>query len=305
MGTSDFAVPTLARLVDVHDIICVYTQPPRPAGRGQKVRLSPVENFAASRRLLVRTPKSFKLPETQGDFVALNADAAVVVSYGLLLPKALLDGTKYGCFNVHGSLLPRWRGAAPIQRAIMAGDVRSGVTIMQMEEGLDTGPVLAMHETTIDHTTKAGNLHDHLSVLGANSLGAVLREAEAGTLTPKLQYSKDVAYAEKIQKAEARIDFNRAAPLVVRHIHGLSPSPGAYVEYKGERIRVLAAEIADLVGPAGVVLDNRLTVGCADGAVRFIEVQRSGKGRMSTEEFLRGNALLKGTLFAGRTLRPD
>jgi len=305
MGTSDFAVPTLARLVDVHEVICVYTQPPRPAGRGQKARRSPIENFAAVRRLLVRTPKSFKLPEAQRDFILLKADAAVVVSYGLILPKALLAGTKYGCFNVHGSLLPRWRGAAPIQRAIMAGDVRSGVTIMHMEEGLDTGPVLATHETSIDHMTTAGDLHDRLSIIGAKSLGAVLRKAEAGTLVPKLQYNKNVTYAEKIQNAEARIDFNRPAPLVARHIHGLSPFPGAYVEHKGERIRVLVAEVVDAFGPTGEVLDNRLTVGCSDGAVRFIEVQRSGRRRMSTEDFLRGNDLPKGALFTANVLKLD
>jgi methionyl-tRNA formyltransferase len=298
MGTPDFAVTALARLRADHDIVAVYTQPPRPAGRGQQERPSPVQVFAEQHNIPVHAPKSLKSPEVQADFAALQADVAVVAAYGLILPQAVLDAPKHGCLNIHASLLPRWRGAAPIQRAIMAGDAVTGVTIMQMDAGLDTGAMLLKGEVPITDTTTAGALHDALAALGGDLIVQALDELAAGKLHATPQPAAGVVMAPKIDKAEAHIDFNRPSAEVLRHIHGLSPFPGAWFAHGADRIKVLEAERADGHGAAGTVLDDRLTVACAQGAIRLRVVQRAGKGPMSAEVFLRGYALPKATVLA-------
>jgi len=302
MGTPDFAVAALERLRPHHDIVAVYTQPPRPAGRGQLDRPSPVQLFAEKHRLTVRSPKSLKNQDVQAEFKSLNADVAVVAAYGLILPQAVLDVPKFGCINIHASLLPRWRGAAPIQRAIMAGDAVSGVTIMQMDAGLDTGAMLMKGETPITDATTAGELHDALAVIGGDLIVETLSALAQGTLKATPQPTAGVLMAAKIDKSEAHIDFNRPAGDVVRHIHGLAPFPGAWFAHgpsdKQERIKVLKAEIGKGHGAAGQVIDDRLTVACASGAVRLVTVQRAGKGPMTADVFLRGYALPKGTLLA-------
>jgi methionyl-tRNA formyltransferase len=303
MGTPDFAVSALARLAEHHEIAAVYCQPPRPAGRGQQARPSPVETFARARNIPVCTPKSLKTPEAQAAFAAWNADVAVVAAYGLILPQAVLDAPKHGCINIHASLLPRWRGAAPIQRAIMAGDSETGVTIMKMDAGLDTGAMLLTGAVPISDATTAGELHDALAACGADLIIAALKSLEAGTLAATPQPAVDVTYAAKIDKTEARIDFNRPAKDVVRHINGLSPFPGAWFAHGDERIKVLNAAIAPSVGvPSagvpGVILDDGLAVGCAGGAVRLTVVQRAGRGPAPADAFLRGYALPKGTVLA-------
>ena len=293
MGTPDFAVETLKALKDAgHEIACVYSQPPRPAGRGMAERPSPVHAFAASRGLEVRTPVSLKSPEEQARFAALDADAAVVVAYGLLLPKPILDAPRRGCFNVHASLLPRWRGAAPIQRAIMAGDAQSGVTIMRMEEGLDTGPMCKVGMLAITPATTAQSLHDALAELGARLMVEVLAQ-EKIACTP--QHAEGVTYAKKIDKAEARIDFAKSASEVRSHIHGLSPFPGAWFEVKGTRIKVLLCEVVEMQGTPGTFIDDRLTIACGSGAIRLLKLQREGKGAMEAEDFLRGFPIGQGT----------
>ncbi len=298
MGTPEFAVAALARLRSDHDIACVYTQPPRPAGRGQQDRPSAVQVFAQEHGLPVRTPKSLKTPEVQAAFAALKADVAVVAAYGLILPQAVLDMPRLGCINIHASLLPRWRGAAPIQRAIMAGDAMTGVTIMQMEAGLDTGPMLLKAEQPITDATTAGELHDALAKIGGDLIVEALDHLARGTLKATPQPDTGVVMAAKIDKGEAHIDFHRPAPEVLRHIHGLSPFPGAWFTHGGERIKVLKAEQTPGRGASGLVLDDRLTVACADGAVRLLVVQRAGKGPMSAEVFLRGYTLPKATVLA-------
>ena len=293
MGTPDFAVETLKALKDAgHEIACVYSQPPRPAGRGMAERPSPVHAFAASRGMEVRTPVSLKSPEEQARFAALDADAAVVVAYGLLLPKAILDAPRRGCFNVHASLLPRWRGAAPIQRAIMAGDPQSGVTIMRMEEGLDTGPMCKVGMFAITPATTAQSLHDALAELGARLMVEVLAQ-EKIACTP--QPAEGVTYAKKIDKAEARIDFAKSASEVRSHIHGLSPFPGAWFQAKGTRIKVLLCEVVEMQGKPGTFIDDRLCIACGSGAIRLLKLQREGKGAMEAEEFLRGFPIGQGT----------
>lgn len=293
MGTPDFAVETLKALIGAgHDIACVYSQPPRPAGRGLAERPSPVHAFASAQGIEVRTPVSLKSAEEQTRFAALNADAAVVVAYGLLLPKAILDAPKLGCFNVHASLLPRWRGAAPIQRAIMAGDAQSGVTIMRMEEGLDTGPMCKVVTLPITPATTAQSLHDELAKLGAGAMVEVL--AQAG-ITCVPQPAGGVTYAKKIDKAEARIDFSKSAGEVRNHIHGLSPFPGAWFQVNGTRIKVLLCDMVDAQGKLGAFLDDRLTIACSTGALRLLKLQREGKGVMEADDFLRGFAVPQGT----------
>ncbi len=293
MGTPDFAVETLKALIGAgHDIACVYSQPPRPAGRGLAERPSPVHAFASAQGIEVRTPVSLKSAEEQTRFAALNADAAVVVAYGLLLPKAILDAPKLGCFNVHASLLPRWRGAAPIQRAIMAGDAQSGVTIMRMEEGLDTGPMCKVVTLPITPATTAQSLHDELAKLGAGAMVEVL--AQAG-ITCVPQPAGGVTYAKKIDKAEARIDFSKSAGEVRNHIHGLSPFPGAWFQVNGTRIKVLLCDMVDAQGKPGAFLDDRLTIACSTGALRLLKLQREGKGVMEADDFLRGFAVPQGT----------
>ncbi len=298
MGTPDFSVGALARLVERHDVVAVYSQPPRPAGRGQQLRASPVAAFAESRGIPVFTPKSLKKPETQAAFRDLQTDVAVVAAYGLILPQAILDAPRFGCLNIHASLLPRWRGAAPIQRAIMAGDAKTGVTIMQMDAGLDTGAMLMTRETPITEATTASSLHDALAAMGADLIVEALDALATGGLAPVPQPADGVTYAAKIDKAEAHIDFARPAADVLRHIHGLSPFPGAWFAHGAERIKVLTAETASGSGAPGTALDDRLTVACQDGAVRLLTVQRAGKGPAPADAFLRGYALLKGTLLA-------
>ena len=293
MGTPDFAVETLKALADAgHEIACVYSQPPRPAGRGMETRPSPVHAFAAARGIAVRTPISLKPAEEQASFAALAADAAVVAAYGLLLPKPLLDAPRLGCFNVHASLLPRWRGAAPIQRCIMAGDKTSGVSIMAMEEGLDTGPVCKQGEIGIASGTTAQSLHDGLARLGAKLMVEVLAQA---TITCAPQPETGVTYAKKIDKTEAKIDFTKPAAQVRNHIHGLSPFPGAWFQVNGARVKVLLCEVVEGAGEAGSFLDDRLAIACGTGAIHLLKLQREGKGAMDAEVFLRGFSIPRGT----------
>ena len=293
MGTPDFAVETLKALIAAgHEIACVYSQPPRPAGRGMAERPSPVHAFAAAEGIEVRTPASLKSAEEQARFAELKADAAVVVAYGLLLPKPVLDAPRLGCFNVHASLLPRWRGAAPIQRAIMSGDKESGVTIMRMEEGLDTGPMCKVGRIAITPMTTAQSLHDELAALGSQLMIEVLAQ-ETITCTP--QPSDGVTYAKKIDKAEARVDFTKNAAEVRNHIHGLSPFPGAWFEVNGTRVKALLCDVVQASAAPGTFIDDRLTIACGTGAIRLLKLQREGKGAMEAQDFLRGFPLAAGT----------
>lgn len=296
MGTPDFAVTALDRLRAKFEIIAVYTQPPRPAGRGQQDRPSPVQLYAEKHGIPVHAPKSLKNAEAQAAFASLGADVAVVAAYGLILPQAVLDAPKRGCINIHASLLPRWRGAAPIQRAIMAGDSVSGVTIMQMDAGLDTGAMLLKGEVPITDSTAADALHDALAVLGGDLIVETLDRLDM--IAPVPQPSQGVVLAPKIDKSEAHIDFNQPAQRVLRHIYGLSPFPGAWFGHGNERIKVLTCERAAGAGTPGEALDDRLTIACADGAVRLLSVQRAGKAPMTAEAVLRGYALPKGTVLA-------
>mgnify|MGYP001792627064 FL=1 len=295
MGTPDFSVPVLEALVEAgHQVVCVYCQPPRPAGRGKMDRASPVQQRAESLGLEVRHPVSLRKPEPQADFAALNADIAVVVAYGLILPQIILDAPKRGCLNIHASLLPRWRGAAPIHRAIMAGDDETGVCIMQMETGLDTGPVLMRQATPIGHGETTADLHDRLSRMGAALIVEALEKLD--DLTPQVQSKTGVTYAKKIDKSEARIDWTRPAPHVDRQIRGLSPFPGAWFELEGVRVKVLGSRLADGAGPAGQVIGEKLSVACgSDGAVQLTHLQRAGKGAQKAEVFLRGMPMRLGT----------
>ena len=296
MGTPEFAVVTLKALIAAgHDIVAVYSQPPRPAGRGQNLRLSPVHDYAAAKGIEVRTPLSLRSAEEQKSFTALKADAAVVVAYGLILPLPILNTPREGCFNVHASLLPRWRGAAPIQRAIMAGDHESGVCIMRMEESLDTGPVCKMGRVAITPSTTAGLLHDQLAELGASLMVKTLAEAEISCAAQPID---GVTYAKKIEKAEARIDFSKNAADARNHIHGLSPFPGAWANIQDARVKVLTCEVIDQQGDLGVVLDDHLTVACGTKAIRLLSLQREGKGTMDAATFLRGFPVPKGTRFS-------
>jgi len=293
MGTPDFAVPTLVELIGHgHGIAAVYSQPPRPKGRGLAAESSPVAKIAETHSIPVRTPLTLKNAEAQAEFAALNVDAAVVVAYGLLLPKAILDAPKLGCFNLHASLLPRWRGAAPIQRAIMAGDVETGVMVMRMEEGLDTGPVLMSERVAIGRKTY-GELHDELSHLGADLMARALAALERGSIEANPQIGEPT-YAKKISKDEARIDWTKSAREIDCLIRGLSPFPGAWCEANGERLKVLYAEPVDGHGKPGEILDDRLTVACGDGALKILRLQRAGGKAMSAEELLRGFSLPKG-----------
>ena len=292
MGSPDFAVPTLDALVDAgHEVVAAYTQPPRPAGRGKSERPTPVEERAGELGIEVRSPKSLKGEAEQEAFAELEADVAVVAAYGLILPQPILDAPMLGCLNVHGSLLPRWRGAAPVQRAIMAGDEATGVTIMQMEAGLDTGPMLLKRALEIEDKN-AAQLTEELAKLGAVMMVEVL--ADLPESEPIEQPDDGVTYAAKISKEEARIDWSRPAAELVRQIQGLAPFPGAWFEANGERIKLLAAEITTSHGAPGEVIDDRLTIGCGNGALRPTQVQRAGKGVMSAEELLRGFFIAKG-----------
>jgi len=300
MGTPDFAVPTLAEIVGAgHDVVAVYSQPPRAAGRGMAARKSPVHTFAETADIPVFTPATFKDAAEQAAFAAHGADAAVVVAYGLLLPNGVLEAPRLGCFNLHASALPRWRGAAPIQRAIMAGDAETGVMVMRMEQGLDTGPVCLGEHVAIGGDETAGELHDVLAARGASLMVRALSALERGSLDCQPQPEDGVTYARKIEKAEARIDFSRPAHDVHNLIRGLSPFPGAWFEAgpqgKRERFKVLRARLADGTGTPGEVLDDALTVACGTGAVRLVELQRAGKRPMPAAEVLRGFAIPPGT----------
>ncbi|HEX5212916.1 MAG TPA: methionyl-tRNA formyltransferase [Pseudolabrys sp.] len=298
MGTPDFAVPTLVDLVAAgHDIAAVYTRAAKPAGRrGLELQPSPVEREARRLGLPVLTPKTFKDEEAQAEFRAHRADAAVVVAYGLILPKPVLEAPRFGCFNVHASLLPRWRGAAPINRAIMTGDAESGVTIMKMDEGLDTGAMAMTERIVIGADMTAGDLHDALARLGADLMARALAALERGSLTLTPQPTQGVTYATKIDKNETRIDWAKPAREVHNHIRGLSPFPGAWFDLDGVRIKALRSTRGEGRGAPGAVLDDHLTIACGDGAVRLTHVQRAGKQPMSVEEFLRGTPVQQGTV---------
>ena len=294
MGTPEFAVPTLDALVAAgHEVVAVYSQPPRPANRGKKLTPSAVHERAEELGLTVRTPLTLRDADAQAAFAELDLDVAIVAAYGLILPKAILSAPRHGCLNVHGSLLPRWRGAAPVQRAILAGDTKTGVMVMQMEAGLDTGPVRATTETEIGHKT-TGMLTTELAELGAELMLRVLSDISA--FPPVAQVEDGVTYAAKIDKAETKIDFASSAEQVERQIRAFNPAPGAWFEYGGERYRVLAAEQLQDIGPAGAVLDDALLIACGTGAIRPTLSQRSGKPVMSAAELLRGKPVPVGTL---------
>jgi len=295
MGTPDFAVPLLAELLaQGHDIAAVYTQPARPKGRGYAEEPSPVAKLAAAHGLQLRTPPTLKTEEAQAEFAALGLDAAVVSAYGLILPKPILDAPRLGCFNLHASLLPRWRGAAPIQRAIMAGDEETGIMFMRMEEGLDTGPVLMAQSVRIGRRT-SGELQNELARLGAYLMARALAALERGGIAERTQDETGVTYAKKILKEEARIDWSKSADEVDCLIRALSPAPGAWTEAKGERLKILYAEPEEGLGAPGEVLDGQLNIACGSGALRLVRLQRAGRGVMSATELLRGFALPRGT----------
>jgi len=288
MGTPDFAVPALAELVaSGHEVVAVYSQPPRPRGRGQQLQPSPVHAFAEGLGLAVRTPASMKDLGEIAAFQALDLDAAVVVAYGQILKAEVLEAPRLGCFNVHASLLPRWRGAAPIQRAIMAGDRTTGVQVMRMSEGLDEGAVLLSEETPITPDDTAATLSERLSRLGAGLLPRALAAVERGGVVETPQ-TGEPTYARKITSAEARIDWSRPAAQIDRHIRGLSPFPGAWFEIDGVRVKALMSRLSQGSGAPGEALDDQLKIACGDGAVRLTLVQREGKGRQSNDEFVRG-----------------
>jgi methionyl-tRNA formyltransferase len=296
MGTPDFAVPTLLELVaHGHEVVAVYSRAPKPAGRGMKLQPTPVEQEARRLNIPVVTPTTLKTPEALEEFRAHDADAAVVVAYGMILPQAILDAPKLGCFNLHASLLPRWRGAAPINRAIMAGDAETGVMVMKMDVGLDTGDVAMAERLAISDSMTSADLHDALAPLGADLMVRAMAGLERGGLQLKKQSEDGVTYAAKIEKAEAKIDWKRPARDVLRHIHGLSPFPGAWCELPAEtepvRLKILRCELASGSGAPGDVLDDNLAIACGDRAIRILELQRAGKAPMKSAEFLRGTAL--------------
>jgi methionyl-tRNA formyltransferase len=300
MGTPDFAATILSALIDAgHRIRAVYTQPPRPAGRGHRRHPSAVQELAERHGLPVHCPPSLRDPAAQADFAAIPADAAVVVAYGLLLPKPVLAAPRLGCINVHASLLPRWRGAAPIQRAILAGDAETGITIMQMDEGLDTGPMLLQQATPIGPKETAGQLGERLAALGAGLIVEALDGLAHGVIEPRPQPGEDATYAAKLHRDEARLDWRRPAVELERQVRAFDPWPGAYFEGRGERIRVLMADadpqaVSD--APSGTILDERLSVACGVGVFRPLRLQRAGRAPLDTQAFLRGFALLPGTV---------
>ncbi|MCJ2181245.1 methionyl-tRNA formyltransferase [Novosphingobium sp. 1949] len=297
MGTPDFAVPALEALADAgHEIVAVYSQPPRPGGRrGRELTPTPVHKAAEARGFEVRTPASLRGEVEKAAFAALKADVAVVAAYGLILPQAVLDAPRHGCLNIHASILPRWRGAAPIQRAILAGDPTTGVTIMQMEKGLDTGPMLATLRTLIERKT-AGELTEELAQKGAQLMVATLRDLAIHR--PVTQPEDGATYASKIDKAEARIDFTRSAEAIERQVRAFMPAPGAFFEFEGERYKVLEAEIVAGAGNAGVTLDDGLSVACGTRALRITRIQRAGKPAMASGDLLRGKPVPAGTVLA-------
>lgn len=294
MGTPDFAVPALQALAGAgHVVVCAYTQPPRPGGRrGKELTLTPVHRAAQELGIPVRHPTSLKGADEQAAFAALDADIAVVAAYGLILPQAVLDAPRHGCLNIHASLLPRWRGAAPIQRAILAGDVQTGVTIMQMEAGLDTGPMLAAAQILVDGKN-TGTLTAELAALGSNLMVAVL--ADLSGHAPARQPEDGVTYARKIDKAEARIDWRQPASLIERQVRAFAPQPGAWFAFADERCKVLAAEVTAGNGTPGLALDDSLTIACGTGAIRPLVVQRAGRPAMAAADLLRGWTIPAGT----------
>jgi methionyl-tRNA formyltransferase len=303
LGTPDFAVPALADLIAAgHEIGAVYSQPPAPRGRGQTLRPSPVQAFAETRGLATRTPVSMRDPAEIEAFAALGLDAAVVVAFGQILPPAVLDAPRLGAFNLHASLLPRWRGAAPIQRAVMAGDAATGVQVMRMTEGLDEGPILASESVRIDSLETAGSLYDRLAPIGARLLSRTLAALEGGGLRETPQSQDGVTYARKIRTAETRIDWGKSAALVDRRIRGLSPAPGAWFERRGDertiRIKALLSAVEDGHGAPGEVLDDRLLIACGKGAVRILRAQREGRGAQNAADFLRGFPISPGVRLA-------
>jgi methionyl-tRNA formyltransferase len=302
MGTPEFSVPTLLALHKAgHPIAAAYTREPKPGGRrGLELQPTAIEREARRLGIPVLTPKTLKTPEALDEFRAHAADAAVVVAYGMILPQAILDTPKLGCFNLHASLLPRWRGAAPINRAIMAGDAESGVMVMKMDVGLDTGDVAMAERLPITDTMTASDLHDALSRLGADLMVRAMAALERGALQLTKQSEQGVTYAAKIDKAEAKIDWGRPDLAVLRHIHGLSPFPGAWSEIAGEeaRLKILRCEMAKGAGAPGTILDDRLAIACGEGAIRIVELQRAGKAPMQAAEFLRGTPMKPGTRFS-------
>jgi len=296
LGTPDFAAAILESLLAAgHEVVCVYSQPPRPAGRGHKEQLSPVHALAQARGIEVRTPVRLRDPAEHAAFAALDLDAAVVAAYGLILPPPVLAAPRLGCLNVHASLLPRWRGAAPIQRAIQAGDAESGVAIMQMDAGLDTGPVLLSRAVALPPDATAPWLHDRLAALGAELIVEALDGVAAGRLAPVPQPGQGVTYAHKLARDEGRIDWAQPAAVIERLVRALTPWPGVWFDHAGERIKLLAADIAEGEGPAGRVLDDRLTVACGTGALRLSRLQRPGRAPMAAADLLRGFAIPAGT----------
>ncbi|MFO1110824.1 MAG: methionyl-tRNA formyltransferase [Bradyrhizobium sp.] len=303
MGTPDFSVPTLLELVaHGHEIAAVYTRAPKPAGRGMKLQPTPVEQEARRLGIPVLTPTMLKTQEAQDEFRAHDADAAVVVAYGMILPQAILDAPRLGCFNLHASLLPRWRGAAPINRAVMSGDAETGVMVMKMDVGLDTGDVAMAERLKISDTMTAADVHDALARLGADLMVRAMAALERGALQLTKQNADGITYAAKIEKAEAKIDWNKPAHAVLRHIHGLSPFPGAWsevpVDGEAARVKILRCEPVGSSGVPGTVLDGQLTIACGDGAIRIVELQRAGKAPMKAAEFLRGTPLKPGARFS-------
>ena len=301
MGTPDFAVPALRRLIEAgHDVIAVYTQPPRPAGRGQREQPSPVHQEAARGGIPVHTPKTLRSEAEQAAFAALGADIAVVAAYGLILPKPILDAPRHGCLNIHASLLPRWRGAAPIHRAILAGDAATGITIMQMNEGLDTGPMLLRESVPIGPDMTAQSLHDALAALGGDLIVTALDRLQQGTLVPTPQPDEGVTYAAKLTREEGRLDWHRTAEELERQVRAFDPWPGAWFDHAGERFKVLKARVvADAKAAApGTVLDDRLTVACGRGGLAILRLQRAGRAAMDADAFLRGSPIAAGTVLS-------
>lgn len=288
MGTPDFAVPALKRLIKEHDVVCVYTREPKLSGRGNKLNKTPVHLVAEANGIEVRTPKTLRNIDEQQKFAALKADVAVVAAYGLILPLPVLEAYSFGCLNLHASLLPRWRGAAPIQRAVEAGDAKSGVTVMQVAEGLDTGDMLLKGEVEITSTTTGGELHDKLALVGADLISAVLSDVKS--FTPQPQPQDGACYAAKIDKSECKLDFNQKAEVLCRKIRAFNPYPAMFFEYGGERFKVLEAHKAEKYAPAGTIIEenNSLLIACADGALNITQIQRQGKKLMSIGELLRG-----------------
>lgn len=300
MGSPEFAVPTLAALVEAgHEILCVYSQPPKPAGRGKALRPTAVHAWAQAQGLPVRTPSSLKSAEAQAEFAALQADAAIVVAYGLILPKAVLEATRLGCFNLHGSLLPRWRGAAPMQRAIEAGDPETGVQVMAMEVGLDTGGIYATARTPIAPDDTTGTLHDRLANLGAALMVESLPKIAAGTLPCIPQAQEGITYAAKIDRAETKIDWAKPADVLDRAIRAFAPFPGAWCLLPdGPRAKILLCQAEAGLGAPGTALDDRLLIACGQGALRLLKIQREGKGALEATDFLRGNPISSGSVFS-------